>query len=86
MQKDRSENALIQSIIAALDKTLPAAFGRQAVDKLMPGVIASKTLANLQSQGIGPPCQKIGHKKSIYEKTSYLKWLEIYMREGSENY
>ena len=61
-------------LIEKMRETLPAAFGRTAVDQLLPGVLSSKTLANLDSAGEGPEYFKHG-KKVIYERDSFLAWL-----------
>lgn len=53
---------------------LPEIFSRSMVETLMPGVISSKTLANLQWRGAGPPYHKLG-RKVIYEKSAFLDWL-----------
>ncbi len=62
------------NIISALEKSLPAVFGRSAVLQFLPGVIAPGTLANLDSQKAGPPCHR-ARGKVIYEKASFLAWL-----------
>jgi len=62
------------TIIAQLDKSLPVAFGRTEVEKLLPGIISSKALANLSSAGEGPPSYRHG-RKICYEKASFLAWL-----------
>lgn len=62
-------------IISKLQNSLPAIFGRTAVEKLMPGILNSKTLANLDSAGEGPPYFKQG-RKVFYERDSFLKWFE----------
>ena len=38
-----------------LRRELPAVFGRQAVGKLIPGIISEKSLANLAVNDEGPP-------------------------------
>lgn len=62
-----------KNIIEQLEAKLPAAFGRSAIENLLPGIISSKTLANLDSAGTGPPYYKLG-RKVFYEKESFLKW------------
>ena len=65
-------------IISKLRVTLPDAFSRSEVKRLMPGVIAPGTLANLASKKLGPPCLcKRG--KAIYEKDSFLDWLTTWL-------
>ena len=58
------------SLIEKLRKELPAAFGRKEVDLLLPGVISSKSLANLYSAGEGPNSYKLG-RKVIYERIRF---------------
>ena len=66
------------NILKSLEKSLPSVFGRSAVKKLMPGVIAPGTLANLDSQHQGPPCHR-ARGKVIYEKASFLAWLSRWL-------
>jgi hypothetical protein len=70
-----------KTILDALEKRLPEVFGRSAVNDLMPGIITAKTLANLEYKKKGPPQLKIGFKKVVYEKQSFLKWFSNRMRE-----
>jgi flavin-dependent dehydrogenase len=56
-------------------KNLPAAFGRPEVRKLLPGVIAPGTLANLDSKGEGPPRINLSANRVVYERASFVKWL-----------
>lgn len=58
-----------------LGKELPPLFGRPAINKLLPGVIEPKTLANLASLGEGPPFMMI-RRKVVYDRDSFLKWLQ----------
>lgn len=53
---------------------LPPIFGRNAIEKLMPGIISSKTLSNLHSVGKGPKFFKIG-RRAFYERESFIEWL-----------
>lgn len=61
-------------IIVQLKRSLPAVFGRSSIDQLFPGIIKSKTQANIDSAGNGPPSYKHG-RNVFYEKDSYLEWL-----------
>jgi hypothetical protein len=69
-------------IIEHLRQQLPVAFGRTEVEKLLPGFISSKTLANLSSYGEGPPSYHHG-RKVIYEKEDFLNWLSKRMKPAS---
>jgi hypothetical protein len=53
---------------------LPPIFGRKAIEKLMPGIISSKTLSNLHSVGKGPEFYKVG-RRAYYERDSFIEWL-----------
>jgi len=74
----------ITNLIAVLQRKLPEAFGRSEVEKLMPGIIAAGTLANLHSQKKGPPCCK-SRNKVIYTKDTFLVWLESWLVEGEKS-
>ena len=62
------------TIIEQLEQNLPLAFGRTEIEKLIPGVISSKSLANLSSLGEGPPSYRHG-RKVFYERQAFLEWL-----------
>jgi hypothetical protein len=53
---------------------LPPVFGRQAIEQLLPGIISSKTLANLHSLGLGPECYKLG-RTVLYDREIFVSWL-----------
>ena len=62
-------------VFAALESELPAVVARCAVERLVPGIIASKTLANLDSLDQGPAGRfKIGGK-TCYPRESLIAWL-----------
>jgi len=63
-----------ETIIEKLNNSLPAVFVRTEIDKLLPGIINSKTLANLSCSGKGPQFYKIG-RKCVYERETFLAWL-----------
>jgi len=54
---------------------LPPLIGRSEVHKFFPGILTPKTLANLASQGLGPPYFKIG-RKIVYRTEDLLDWLQ----------
>ncbi len=62
-------------IIEKLSNSLPVVFGRTEVDKLLPGIINSKTLANLDSAGAGPSTYYKQGRKVFYEREVFLEWL-----------
>jgi len=53
---------------------LPPIIARDSVEKLLGGVIKSKTLANLDSLGEGPKRMRIG-RKVAYLTEDLLEWL-----------
>jgi predicted DNA-binding transcriptional regulator AlpA len=53
---------------------LPPIISRDKVEKLLGGIISSKTLANLDSLGIGPKRMRIG-RKVAYLTEDLLEWL-----------
>ena len=66
-------------LIEQLRADLPIVFARKEIERLLPGVISSKTLANLSSQGIGPPSYRHG-RTVIYEREAFLNWLSKRVR------
>ena len=53
---------------------LPPLISRDHVEKLLGGVISSKTLANLDSLGEGPKRMRVG-RKVVYKTEDLLEWL-----------
>lgn len=74
--EDRTRKTSPNILIEKLRETLPLAFGRTEIERLLPGVISSKTLANYSSMGNGPNSYRLG-RKVIYEKEDFLNWLEL---------
>lgn len=54
-----------ENIIQKLQSSLPVVFSRSEIERLMPGIINSKTLANIDSAGDGPPYYKWGGRSYI---------------------
>jgi len=64
------------SIFEDLETKLPPVIARDQVESLLGGMISSKTLANLDSLGVGVPNKfKVG-RKVVYPTHSLLKWLQ----------
>lgn len=59
---------------SALEKQLPPIISRDRVTELFGGIITSKTLANLDSLGEGPPRIRVGRKIG-YLTPVFLGWL-----------
>lgn len=62
-------------LFSQLRKELPVAFGRTAVDQLLPGIITSKTLANLDSKGLGPKNRYTQGRKVFYRREEFIEFL-----------
>jgi len=62
-------------LFSQLKEELPVAFGRTAVDQLLPGIISSKTLANLDSQGLGPKNRYTQGRKVFYRREEFIEFL-----------
>jgi len=58
-----------------LSKDLPPVISRDHIEKYLGGIISSKRLANLDSQGLGPPRFRVG-RKIAYRTDALLAWLE----------
>jgi hypothetical protein len=61
--------------LAELGRNLPPMISRDHVEKILGGVISSKTLANLDSLGEGPKRMRVG-RKVVYLTKDLLDWLE----------
>lgn len=68
------KNDDIEKLREELMAALPPVFGRNAVDRLLPGVITSKYLGNLAWVGEGPAFHKIGGRV-VYGRDSFIDWL-----------
>ena len=67
--------SLKQSVnLSGLATKLPPIIARAEVGKLLGGVISSKRLANLDSEGKGPKRMRIG-RKVAYKTEDLLDWL-----------
>ncbi len=66
-------------VIEALRQELPVTFARSDAPKLIGHIYCYQTLANLDHKKMGPPSSKLG-KRTIYERESFLAWLEARMR------
>jgi len=53
---------------------LPPFISRDHVEKLLGGIISSKTLANYDSEGTGPKRMRMG-RKVVYLTEDLLEWL-----------
>jgi predicted DNA-binding transcriptional regulator AlpA len=60
--------------LSNLFSKLPPIISRDHVEKLLGGVVSSKTLANLDSLGEGPKRMRVG-RKVAYLTEDLLEWL-----------
>ncbi len=67
---------LHENIYQRLEKNLPPIFTRKTASQAIGGLISAKTLANLDSLGLGPIRKvKIGLKVG-YEREDFIAWLK----------
>jgi hypothetical protein len=74
----------MKEILDSLRRELPPTFTRATAVKMMGGLFTVGTLANLDCLGKGPGGVLIGRKK-IYERESYIAWLERRMQGGDSD-
>jgi hypothetical protein len=60
--------------LSDLVPTLPPVIARDHVERLLGGIISSKSLANLDSLGAGPKRMRVG-RKVAYRTEDLLEWL-----------
>lgn len=70
-----SEILATNLIIESLRSNLPVVFSRKTVQESLGQIINARTLANLDCQKKGPP-RKYLSKTVVYERESFLAWLE----------
>ena len=64
-----------QEDLSDLIPKLPPVISRDHVEKLLGGIISSKSLGNLDSLGEGPKRMRVG-RKVAYLTEDLLEWLE----------
>lgn len=57
-----------------LERTLPPAFARTEVPRLLGGLISAGRLANLDSEGLGPKRITLGRKVG-YLRADFITWM-----------
>lgn len=70
-------------LITRLRSELPPTFTRQAVGRLLGGIIAPGTLANLDSQKRGPAGRFYNGRVACYERDLFLDWLAARLNDSS---
>jgi hypothetical protein len=71
----------MQLILDSLRRELPPTFTRATAVRMTGGLFTAGTLANLDCLGKGPGGSIIGGKK-VYERDSFITWLERRMQGG----
>nr|WP_287412318.1 hypothetical protein [Pseudodesulfovibrio sp.] len=61
--------------LMALSAKLPPIISRDKIEKHLGGIISAKRIANLDSEGSGPPRIRIG-RKIAYQTDLLLAWLK----------
>jgi len=70
VEREAEVTGLRQKLLQAL----PPFFTRQTAAKMLGGLISPGTLANLDSEGQGPPVKvKLG-RKVAYERSAFVDW------------
>lgn len=70
-----ANNVSTIQIIESLKTNLPPVFNRRTAQEFLGNIISARTLANLDSLKKGPP-KKYLSKNVVYERDSFLEWLE----------
>lgn len=68
----------IDSIINKLRETMPPAFVRKEIPRLLGGILTVGTIANLDAAKQGPPKLRL-KRHVVYEKDSFLEWFKKYL-------
>lgn len=79
-----SEILATNLIIESLRSNLPVVFSRKTVQESLGQIINARTLANLDCQKKGPP-RKYLSKTVVYERESFLAWLEDKLSDEEGN-
>ncbi len=82
---DQSKDAPVDTVgtvILALEKALPPVFTRKVAAKMLGGVLAVGTLANLDSQKKGPARLRLKGRVA-YEREAFLVWLSAYLQKAA---
>lgn len=71
MEQQQNE---VERLFDDLQTSLPVAFARRDIPRLLPGVINPRSLANLESKGEGPEGFYTGRIR-CYRREPFLSWL-----------
>lgn len=73
LERPENKPSFGSTVIEKLKDQLPVVFSRREIKTLLGGAISPGTLANLGREG---PQYFIINKKAVYERESFLKWLQ----------
>ena len=68
--------SLADTMVLALEKSLPPVFARKEIPRFLGGSLAVGTIANLGKAG--PPYVRRG-RHAIYERTAFLGWYRSWL-------
>jgi hypothetical protein len=74
----REEQMNVDCIINKLRETMPPAFVRKEIPRLLGGILTVGTIANLDAAKQGPPKLRL-KRHVVYEKDSFLEWFKKYL-------
>ncbi|MCB6543265.1 hypothetical protein LI168_14195 [Desulfovibrio desulfuricans] len=74
-------NGLAETIVSALEKSLPPVFARKDIPRFLGGSLAVGTIANLGKAG--PPYVRRG-RHAIYERDAFLAWYRSWLAGGTD--
>ena len=66
----------MSGMLAELEQRLPPLVPRKELRRLLGGLINPRTIANLDSKGLGPAVRLRYGRQVVYEKASFIEWLE----------
>ncbi len=72
---------MAEDVLEKLRAGLPPIFARKEVGRLTGGLVAAGTMANLDSQGLGPSRRIRTGRHVIYERDSFIAWLRSRIRQ-----
>ncbi|MBA2881908.1 hypothetical protein HNR65_002242 [Desulfosalsimonas propionicica] len=75
-ESNRNLSETRELLIAAL----PPIFGRPKISHYLPGILSGKTVANLESQGEGPPSYQVGRRR-FYKRETFVEWFISRMQQ-----
>lgn len=71
----------VNHIIEKLKESMPPAFTRKELPKLLGGILTVGHICNLDSAQQGPPRMRL-KRHVIYERDSFLEWFKSYLNDS----